>query len=513
LFKKNKDIGDELFLLKSEYEKIKIQQKKSMDKISSLESVVSDLTGKIKVLEKKLEDTEKSKPVAASNSDIKLTPEQQQALTKLTTTDDNYFVTGKAGTGKSTLLRKLVEISDPKSTAVVAFTGAAALNVGGQTIHTFFRLSLGPQDVLNSDNIQSPPYIEDVLAVLKILIIDEISMVRSDILDMMDHKLRKVKDGNLPFGGCRIIAFGDPYQLPPIASSREEEKFIRLRYNTLHFFGAPGSKTFKRIELQNIMRQTDQRFIAALNEIRLGNPSAETLRYINASGRKDFPDNWTRLTLKKSVAAEINRKMLEKIPGEEFIFKAQFGGDDPPTRSDLTFEPVLNVKIGARVIAVKNDLQKRYVNGSIGIVVAVKDDEIIVNFNGVDIPVSTMLDEKAQYYYDRKKRELSKQIVGWCNQYPLKLAYAITVHKSQGQTFDNIILDFSGCTAFAPGQTYVALSRCKSLLGLRLTRPIDRRDVYVDPDITAYMNNQFQPRNEEDILVSKWMEEIELPFE
>lgn len=491
MFGKSKELESQLKIFKIKCKKLSSYNFEMEEKIKQLEEIIAEQKKEIE----NLKQNKDFKPLKNTFPAVSLTEEQQNVMNQIKTTSNNLFITGKAGTGKSTLLKELVRISDPKTVAVVAYTGAAALNVGGQTIHTFFQLSIEPQETSNKDSIAMPSYVSGMLSVVNTLIIDEISMVRSDVLDMMDKKMQKARNNDQPFGGCRIIAFGDLYQLAPIAQTKEENAFIRSRYKTLYFFGAPAAETFKIIELQNVLRQNDQQFIFALNEIRLGHVSSGTLAYINNNGIKQIPEDWMRLTLKKDVAREINQYMLDKIKGKEVIYKTTVGGINPPTNEETSFDYDLHLKVGARVMAVMNDISKRYVNGSMGTVVELKEDSVVVNFNGVDIPVGKMICEKRKYTFDKTTHSLSSEITGWASQLPLRLGYAMTVHKAQGQTFDKLVLDFNGCNSFSAGQTYVALSRCKSISGLRLTREIKREDIFINDEVTAYLNGSFRQCN------------------
>lgn len=499
------------------------EMKARLNLIEQIMSKNQDLEKRIKKLEETVaaqkEEIEKLKqdkyytPVPPVQSDFKLTTEQQEMLMKIQTSHDNFFVTGKAGTGKSTLLKELVRVSNPKRVAVVAYTGAAALNVGGQTIHSFFHLGLEPQNTQDTESINMPYYVKEVLKAVNMLIIDEISMVRSDILDMMDKKMQKARDNTQPFGGCKIVAFGDLYQLAPFAGTKEEKEFICSRYNTLYFFGAPAARTFKTLELRTVLRQHDDKFIAALNEVRSGKVSQTTLTYLNEAAAKPIPEDWTHLTLKKDVAKEINQQMLNKIQGTETIYRTITGGVNPPTSDEVAFDYTLPLKVGARVIAVMNDTAKRYVNGSVGVVVELKEDEIVVNFNGSDVPVGRLICEKRKYIYNKRTHALSCEITGWASQLPLRLAYAITVHKAQGQTYDKVVLDFKGCNTFSAGQTYVALSRCRSLAGLRLTRPLKAEDIFINEEILAYLNGAFSRKTEKQPLKSTVdYDSMDLPF-
>ena len=377
------------------------------------------------------------------------------------------------------------ETTKKKNVAVAAFTGSAAIQVGGQTVHSLFKLGLGPQDTDNEAAVRTPA--NSPLSSIDVLILDEVSMLRCDILDMIDAKLQSAKGNKQYFGGVQVIAFGDLYQLPPIASNPVEMHFVMHKYGTLFFFGAAGSLGFKKIELKTVLRQKDDSFIRILNHIREGN--AEDIDFINRKCLKPAPEDWMRLTLRRDVAKRINLEHLAQIQSPERVYETEIGGNSPPSDKEVPFDYLLRVKVGAKVILTSNDTEKRYYNGTIGIVQAINENSIKVKTEFQVIDIERVVYEKKQYRRDAVSKELICETVGWAKQFPLRLAYAITIHKSQGQTFDHVVIDYSGGTAFSPGQTYVALSRCKSLDGICLTRALTDKDIYVDPDIVRYMNS------------------------
>ena len=418
---------------------------------------------------------------------FELTEEQSKVVDLLENTSNNYFITGKAGSGKSTVLSYFREHTKKKCIAVVALTGAAAMNVGGQTIHSLFRMDFNPQDTWSKSKVECQP-IKETMKAIEVLVIDEVYMVRADIMDMIDRRMQYAKGNCEPFGGCQVILFGDLYQLPPIAADKEEQKFILSRYGTLFFFGAPGVKDFKHEILNEVLRQKDDQFIDILNKIRSGNNSTEILQKINYVCYKPAPKEWLHLTLKRDVAQRINLSRLNEISEKEYQFETELGGTEPPAKEDVPFDFLLRVKVGALVMVTRNDPAHEYYNGAIGIVKKVTDEYITVCINGKNHDI-----ERAEWYkkkYFVKNGELCSDIVGWARQYPLRLAYAITVHKAQGQTYDNIVIDYSDSTVFTPGQTYVALSRCRTLDGIRLTRPLTAEDIYVSNEVIAYLNGE-----------------------
>lgn len=467
-----------------------------MQTINSLEEAVKNLQKEINNLKKENESLqqkiEQQEAQNKTSNEITLTEEQSEVIDLLENTNKNYFITGKAGTGKSTVLNHFRKTTRKKSLAVVAPTGAAALNVEGQTIHYLFRMDFEPQDTSSKSKVKADFAVLNTLKAINVLIIDEVSMVRADVMDMIDARLKLAKGSYAPFGGCQIIAFGDLYQLPPIATDRVEKDFIEQRYGTLFFFGAPGVKnTFKIVELKNVMRQKDQNFVQVLNSIRTGSVSNNDLLIINSRYSTLFPDESIRLTPTNEMANTINKQELAKLNSKEFTYETELGGNNPPAREDVPFDFVLKLKIGARVVMVKNDPSKQYVNGSMGTITKLSQDGIQVLIGNKRYNVEPHTWTKKVYKIDNRTNELISEIVGWAKQYPIKLAWAITIHKSQGQTYDSVIVDYSGVKAFAAGQTYVALSRCKTLHGLYLTRPLTKEDVHTDKQVLDYMNGRF----------------------
>lgn len=450
-----------------------------LDELERLKAEVASLKREKAELKKKIFELQ--------NQRIRLTAEQQEIISALEENSNNYFVTGRAGTGKSTILNYFRSTTE-KNVAVVAPTGAAAINVGGQTIHSFFRMSLGPQDVMNRQNIMVPSYIKTILNTIDILIIDEISMVRSDVMDMIDSKLRDARQVDEPFGGVRIIAFGDLYQLPPVVKTKEERDFILNRYDTLFFFGCKAARdTFEVLEMKEVLRQKDWLFKETLNEIRQGH--SIFVETINNECVRPAPKDWIRLTPKRETARQINLQRLTELNSEEKYFETELGGNDPPAEEDVPFDFDLRLKKGCQVMTVINDAAGQYSNGSIGTVKDLSDDTVFVEIDHSVISIGKQKFEKYRYAVDGKGY-LEKNTVGWAKQFPLRLAYAITIHKSQGKTYDHVVVDYSGSSAFSPGQTYVALSRCTTMDGLRLTRPLTKEDVYVDPEVTKYLDEK-----------------------
>ena len=422
--------------------------------------------------------------------------EQAAVFRLLNETPQNYFITGKAGTGKSVLLQYFVSHT-LKNTAVLAPTGVAAINVGGQTIHSFFGLDLDIQDVRDTETVAKiTKRRRAIFENLDALVIDEISMVSADVMDMIDHKLRIARNKDLPFGGCQMIVFGDLYQLPPVVVGETAKQFMRDHYGTTFFFGAPGVKQgdFQTIELSHIYRQKDEHFINLLNSIRLGKRTDDILADINMSCvETPSDDTFITLAATNAVADNINRARLAEIPEPEYNFDGRITGD--LSANSLPTEMNLKLKVGALVMMTKNDTnieankKPRWANGTLAVVSELSPDSIKVRIDNSEYKINKTTWEKCQHDYDEKSKTISKDIVGTFTQFPVKLAYAITIHKSQGQTYSAVKIDLAR-GAFAPGQVYVALSRCQSLNNLYLTRPLYARDIIVSPTVIDFMDKK-----------------------
>ena len=351
-----------------------------------------------------------------------------------------------------------------KRLAVVAPTGIAAINVNGQTIHSFFGLAPSVQDPFNTETVYKG-LSDKRIALFKeldALIIDEISMVRVDVMTMIDFKLKAARGSNEPFGGVQIIAFGDLFQLPPIVQTDKEESYFEEVYHTKYFFGTPSAaaKPFKVLELSSVMRQKDAAFISVLNNIRTGCCDLATLDKLNTRCKRK-PDDIHCITLvPTNKAAEIyNNDMLEKIDAEPVIYHGRIEGSFE--LEDLPVPKMLILKPGAQVMLLTNNSGK-WVNGTIGIVSQVSPEIVSVKTSNGIFKIDKNTWTKYEYTYDSKTKSIDKREIGYYIQFPIKLAYAITIHKSQGQTYDAVEIDYSHKGAFAPGQTYVALSRCKN---------------------------------------------------
>ena len=426
------------------------------------------------------------------------TSEFEIILKEIQTTKKNILITGKAGTGKSTFLRYLLSNSK-KSAVVVAPTGIAAINVGGQTIHSLFGLK---------PEIQIPEHIKPnwkrkaFFKKLDVLIIDEISMVRADVLDAIDFLLRTYRDIDYPFGAIQVIMFGDLFQLPPVVSKSEEQVFSHLYPESPYFFSSNVMKEqgndFIHVELSKIYRQQDEAFISVLNKIRRGGVGYRTLAPINARAddRSFNEKDCITLTTTKDLASYINQSRLEEIKKPEFFFDATISGDFD--EKHYPTDGTLLLKEGAQVMMIKNDPDGRWVNGSIGTVMSLDKSEIQIKIkdNVHSVPQEKWEKIKYELTGSGNTASIDRVPVGTFVQYPLKLAWAVTIHKSQGLTFDKVIIDM-GRGGFAHGQTYVALSRCKTLEGIKLSRLISPSDVIVDKRIAKFFEKTLEKKQQD----------------
>ncbi|MGM9732752.1 MAG: helix-turn-helix domain-containing protein, partial [Prevotella sp.] len=409
-------------------------------------------------------------------------------------TGTSIFLTGKAGTGKTTFLRTVVERST-KQMIVVAPTGVAAINAGGVTIHSFFQLPLSPY-VPGADVKKIFEFGREkrkIISSMDLLIIDEISMVRSDLLDAIDSVLRRYRDHYKPFGGVQLLMIGDLAQLTPVVTP-EDEEILRPYYDTPYFFGSKALQqiSYVTIQLKKIYRQADTTFVDLLNHIREGHPTAEDLatlheRY-NPTFQPEAKDGYIRLTTHNRMADEYNDHEMQRLSSQPFTYAAQIDGTFPDYSYPTAF--YLTLKVGAQVMFIKNDVNGEYYNGKIGHVVALDKENIKVRCIGEsnDIDVGMQEWENAKYSINPDTHEIETEVQGTFRQYPLRLAWAITIHKSQGLTFDRAIIDAGH--SFAPGQVYVALSRCRSLEGLVIASRINESAIINDDRVDNYIAKQ-----------------------
>ncbi|HWK19357.1 MAG TPA: DEAD/DEAH box helicase [Microbacteriaceae bacterium] len=416
-----------------------------------------------------------------------LTPEQQAVLDGIELSMEHVFVTGRAGTGKSTLLQRLAETTS-KQLAIVAPTGVAALNVGGQTIHSFLRLPIG---VIADQPLPHPEELRRLLRGIETLVIDEVSMVNADLMDAIDRTLREARGHRSePFGGVQVVLFGDPYQLAPVPPRDPHERaYFKDRYRSPWFFDA---HVWERAPIQvrtleEIHRQRDPEFTRILNAVRFDEVTQEMADVLNAAGARPVPAGEEAITLATTNAtvAAINARGLAALPGDAQTSVADIEGEFG--RGSFPADESLDLKLGARVMFLRNDTSgdARWVNGTMGTVVKI-GDTVTVEVDGEDHEVGPATWERFRYEYDGITKQLKKDVVAEFTQFPLRLAWAVTIHKSQGQTYDRARIDL-GSGAFAPGQTYVALSRLRSLEGLHFSRPLRRRDVIADADVRRFM--------------------------
>ena len=417
--------------------------------------------------------------------DFVLSEEFESIVEQLENTKDHFYITGKAGSGKSTLLAYFRSVTQ-KNTAVLAPTGVAAIRVKGQTIHSFFGF---PPKVIQTRHIKKVRQVE-LLQNLETLIIDEISMVRADVFDAIDYSLRvHRKKLTQPFGGVQVIVFGDLFQLPPVVNMDESSLLERIYPNGQFFFHSNifQDAQFKTLELQSIYRQTDDHFIYLLNAVRDGSITNTQIDNLNDSLVENFEMNEGKiiLTTTNARASGINQNYLKQLSSEEFSYRAQATGQF--YKELFPTDEVLKLKKGAQVIMIKNDPEKRWVNGSIGTIHDIAEKKIKVKINHKIYEVKKEKWDRIQYSYDDDQQEVLENVTGSFKQYPMRLAWAITIHKSQGQTFEKVIIDMSQ-GSFAPGQLYVALSRCISLEGIELLRPLKKSDVIVNKQLIGFQD-------------------------
>jgi ATP-dependent DNA helicase PIF1 len=412
-----------------------------------------------------------------------LSPEQAAVFAAIETTRENIFVTGRAGTGKSTLLNHL-SWNTSKQVVICAPTGVAALNVGGQTIHSLFRLPIG---VIADHEIEHTAEVRKLLNTIDTLVIDEVSMVNADLLDALDRSLRQARQRKREaFGGVQVVLFGDPYQLAPVPGDADERAYFDDQYRSMWFFDAKvwNEADLQIYELTTIHRQHEGEFKYMLNAVRHGRVTAEIAERLNTTGARTPPvDDIITLATTNAAVNRINATELARLPGRVLTAKAEvsgeFGGRAYPA------DEALEMKIGAQVMFLRNDADQRWVNGSVGRVTKI-DQFVHVEVDGEEHQVQPAVWEKYKYSYSAVTKALKKDIVAEFTQFPLRLAWAVTIHKSQGKTYERAVVDL-GSRSFAPGQTYVALSRISALDGLYLSRALRPSDIIVDEHVQRFM--------------------------
>ena len=409
-------------------------------------------------------------------------------------TGKSIFLTGKAGTGKTTFLRSLKAHSH-KRMVVVAPTGVAAINAGGVTIHSFFQLPLSPYlpNTTFDNRFSYSKEKRKIMRTIDMLVIDEISMVRSDVLDAVDNVLRRFREHDKPFGGVQLVMIGDLHQLTPVTRP-DEEALLKQYYDTPYFFGSHALKNvdYVTIELKHVYRQQDEDFLKILNDVRDGHVTTDDLNALNSrynpTFRPNADDGYIRLTTHNRKADDYNRRELQALTTKMYTFDAQIEKDFP--EYDYPTDYRLTLRTGAQVMFLKNDPKGRYYNGRIGRVTYVDEKMILVLCPGDEkaIEVERETWENTKYKLNEESKQIESEVVGSFVQYPLRLAWAITIHKSQGLTFDHAIIDAQ--MSFASGQVYVALSRCKTLAGMVLASPINASAIINDDRVTDYVAAQ-----------------------
>lgn len=426
--------------------------------------------------------------------------QQVMAYDLIANTNSSFFLTGKAGTGKTTFLRNVQKMVD-KQFVTLAPTGVAAIIAGGDTIHSFFGL---PMDVCTPGTMGKMSEARIMTLIhTDTIIIDEVSMVRCDIMDAIDYTMRKVLRSTLPFGGKQVIFVGDMFQLPPVVKQGAERELMHDLYHTddFFFYKADVIKRMRlvKIEFQKVYRQEDKDFLNILENVRMNRATPKNLVHLNERVCQPTKEDGMVITLASinRTADNINQQCLSEIDAEEYIYEGTVQGKFDEKRFPVDMN--LKLKVGAQVMFTRNDQQKRWANGTIGTVVKLTKDEIHVTIeDGNTYVVPNCTWESYSYEYDKDERKMKKELMGTFTQYPLRLAWAITVHKSQGMTFEKMYLDLSR-GMFAAGQLYVALSRVRSLGGLFLSRPIIPQYAHTSREVLQYANDY----NDEQVINSE----------
>lgn len=426
-------------------------------------------------------------------------------------TGQNVFLTGKAGTGKTTFLKNL-KWRSPKRMIVVAPTGVAAINAGGVTIHSFFQLNFGPQFGQPQEDDRQLRFSKDKINIIRsldLLVIDEISMVRADVLDAIDRVMRRFRNRQKVFGGAQVLMIGDLQQLAPVVK-RDEWELLKTEYDTAYFFSSKALRetSYVSIELTQVFRQQDDTFISILNKVRDNVLDESSLKELNSRYNPQFnpsdEEGYITLCTHNAQAQRMNENKLTQLSTEEKSFDAQIEGNFP--EYSFPTDACLQLKVGAQVMFVKNDpeAEKRFFNGKIGRITGFDEDSVLVQCPGEEdeIEVTPLLWENIKYTINKETSEIKEEVEGAFNQIPLKLAWAITIHKSQGLTFDRAIIDAEA--SFAHGQVYVALSRCRTLEGIVLRSPIAGHSIISDKTVKGFIQDvEANPPGEKELQSAK----------